>query len=122
MALIVAVIGTATDKVLTENVADDLPPVMVTDEGTIAAPLELLRLTTMPPELATPLSVTVPVALVRPTTTMGLTATERRLGGKIVKLQDCDIDPTLPVMIAVDSAATPKVLTLNVAADWPAGI
>ena len=66
----------ATGLVVAVNVAVVAPAATVTDAGTCAAAVLLeLKLTTAPPVGAGPLSVTVPVEEVPPSTVPGLTLT-----------------------------------------------
>ena len=64
-----------TGNVLIVNVALLLPDGTVTDAGTVAFELFEDRVTTSPPEPASPLRVTVPVEVVPPRTVVGLTET-----------------------------------------------
>ena len=69
----VTVVSDATGLVVMENVAVVAPPGTVTDAGTWAAVALLLnRVTTAPPSGAGPLSVTVPIEDIPPTTVVGL--------------------------------------------------
>lgn len=64
VAVIVTLVATVTDWVVTVKVAEPWVPVAVTDAGTAATEgAELLRVITSPPGAATPLMVTVPVAV-----------------------------------------------------------
>ncbi len=65
------VVCDATGVVVMLKVAEVWPAWMVTVGGTWAAGLVELRLTTVPPVGATPLSVTVPTELVPPVTLLG---------------------------------------------------
>ena len=70
-----------TGLVVTANVAPVAPPATVTLDGTVAASvLSLDSATTDPPPGAGPLSVTVPVEGLPPTTVEGLTVTEDNTG------------------------------------------
>jgi uncharacterized membrane protein len=74
---IVEVVVVETALVVTLKVALDNPAAIVTLAGTCAAVVLLLeRVTTAPPVGAAPLSVTVPVDPLPPTTLAGLTVTE----------------------------------------------
>jgi hypothetical protein len=70
-----------TAKVVTVNVALVAPAGIVTLAGTVAtAALLLARVTTAPPLGAGPLSVTLPVEGVPPTTPVGFSVSEVRVG------------------------------------------
>jgi hypothetical protein len=86
LAVIVATDCVATETVLTVNVAVFAPAATSTELGTFAAELLLESLTEMPPVGAMPVSVTVPVEDVSPTTVVGLRLTELRLGGSMVRV------------------------------------
>ena len=61
------------------NVADELPERIVTVDGTLARDGWLLdKFTTIPPDGAAALSVTVPIEEAPPATTVGLTVKEAR--------------------------------------------
>jgi len=85
-AEIVAVVEKTTTDVFTAKVALLVPAPMVTLAGTVAAALSLDRETRTPPPGAGPLSVTVPVddPSGPPTTLVGISVSEERLGGKTV--------------------------------------
>ena len=71
-----------TIAVVIVNVAPLFPAGTVTDDGTVTrAGLSLLKLTTEPPESASNVSVTVPVAGVPPATLVGETLSPARSGG-----------------------------------------
>ena len=70
----------------------------LTEAGTLTAVLPLANFTTNPAVGATPMSVTVPVAL--PSLRMGPTVTDARSGGVIVSVALCDDFPRLAVMTA----------------------
>ena len=79
--VIVTVVALVTEVVVTANCAVVAPAATVTLAGTEAtAAFELERLTTSPPLAAAVDSVTVPVAPLPPTTLVGLTAMEDRVG------------------------------------------
>jgi hypothetical protein len=77
----VTVVDEATVVVFTGNVAVVAPPGTVTLEGTLAAPLLLESATCAPPVGAGPLNVTVPVEEFPPTTLVGFSESEERVGG-----------------------------------------
>ena len=77
----VTVVSTETAVVVTAKVAVLALAATVTLAGTVAAGLLLVSPTTTPPVGAGPLSVTVPVDGVPPTTLAGFTATEDNVTG-----------------------------------------
>src|SRR5467141_523891 len=80
-AEIVTEVETRTTEVLTANVALVAPAGTVTLEGTLAAPLLLESMTCAPPAGAGALSVTVPVEVCRPPTTLvGFSISEETVG------------------------------------------
>jgi hypothetical protein len=83
VAEIAGVVAAVTDVVVTVNVAVVAPLATVTLPGTVADGSLLVTVTAAPPEGATPLSVTVPVELLPPTTLAGLSesADSVRVGG-----------------------------------------
>lgn len=97
VAVIVAVVIEETDVVVTVKLAlvDPLPTVTLL--GTLALEVLLLKLTTVPPEGAAELRVTVPVELLPPVTLVGFKLTEERVGpedpGFTVKLVDTVVVP-----------------------------
>jgi hypothetical protein len=98
VAVITALVVVVTDCVLTVKVALVLPPATVTLEGTVATEVfELDRVTTVPPEGALALRVTVPVELLPPLTLVGFRINEETVGlelpGLTVKLADTVAPP-----------------------------
>jgi hypothetical protein len=80
--VIVTVVLAATGTVETVKLAEVAPDGTVTLSGTVATAVLLLESdTTCPPDPAAPVSVTVPVALVPPSTLIGLMDNEERVGG-----------------------------------------
>jgi hypothetical protein len=88
VAEIVTGVLAATAKVVMENAGDtDAPAATVTEAGTIAAGLLLVRVTTAPPAGAGPLSVTVfKVVDVPPRTDPGDSVTAKGTGGTTVNV------------------------------------
>ena len=80
-AVMVTVAAEATVLVLTTNVALVAPAAIVMLGGTLAAPLLLESATCAPPVEAGPLNVTVPVEEFPPTTLVGFSESEERVGG-----------------------------------------
>lgn len=97
VAVINAVVVLVTDVVVTVKFADVEPWGTVTVLGTLAAELLLLKLTTLPPDGAAELNVTVPVELFPPTTLVGFNVTEETVGpglpGFTVKLVETVVVP-----------------------------
>jgi hypothetical protein len=97
VAVIVAVVIAVTDVVVTVKFVLVDPAGTVTLLGTVALELLLLRLTTLPPEGAAELNVTVPVELVPPVTLVGFKVTEETVGpelpGFTVKLVETVVVP-----------------------------
>jgi hypothetical protein len=88
-AEIVAEVVTRTGDVFTVKVAPVLPAGTVTLEGTLAAALLLESITCAPPAGAGPLSVTVPVEVCAPpTTVLGFSVSEETVGGVMVSEAD----------------------------------
>ena len=80
-AAIVAVTALVTAFVVTVKVADDTPPAMLTEAGTIASALLELSETVTPPAGAAPLRLTTPAAELPPATLPGETATPASTAG-----------------------------------------
>ena len=74
-------VDVTTAVVFTGNVALVAPAAIVTVGGTLAAPLLLESATCAPPVEAAPLNVTVPVEEFPPTTLVGFSESEERVGG-----------------------------------------
>ena len=84
----VAEIWVFTPVVVITNVADNCPTGTVTVAGTVAEALLEPRLTIVPPLPAGPERVTVPVDELPPETDDGLTETDARVAGDMVKTAD----------------------------------
>jgi hypothetical protein len=80
VAVITAVVVEVTDAVVTVNEALICPAATVTVPGTLAEPLLLESETTVPPEGAAALIVTVPVELFPPTRLVGFRVSEETVG------------------------------------------
>ena len=91
----------ATGVVFTVKVAVDLFAATVTEAGTVAELEPLDSFTTKPPVGARPLRVTVPVVDVPPATPAGLTLTDTKTGGVIVRAADAEDDPKVALIVAV---------------------
>ena len=105
------------------NVAVVEPEATVTLAGRVAASvLELVRVITTPALGAGPEIVTVPVTavVVPPTTEVGLTATETRVGAWILSVAVLVVVPNVPVMVEVVLDATAVVAIAKVAVFAPA--
>ena len=125
-AEMVAEVETRTIDVLTVKVALVAPAGMNTLEGTLAAPLLLESVTLKPPAGAVPLSLTVPVEVCNPPTTLaGFSVSEESVitgGGAGVTVSEAVlVTPAWAAekVTAVDEA-TALVLTINVAVVAPA--
>lgn len=110
---------TAVLLVLMVNVAEVRPAVIVAFEGTVTPLVVFVSAITMPPVGAAPLIFTVPVADLPLANFAGAMVTLINNGGFTVKVLDAETDPDVPVMVAVVTAATAIVLTLNVALVFP---
>lgn len=86
LAVIVAVSVEATPLDVTVNVAVVAPAATVTEPGTLASALLLLKVTTEPLAGAALANVTVPVELAPPKIVVGLSETLCRPGGLIVSV------------------------------------
>ena len=84
VAVTVTEVEVATPLVVIVKVAVRFPPVTVTLDGVVADVLLSDKVTTVPPEGAGPLNVTVPVDELPPTTLVGLIVTELSVAGLIV--------------------------------------
>ena len=94
-----AVAALLTTEVVIGNVAVVAPVGTVTLVGTTAAPLSLAKATAMPGTVAGKVRVTVPVEPLPPTTVVGLTVTEDKLGaGVMVKVACTLVLPSEAVM------------------------
>ena len=122
--MITAVVVLLTAVVVTVNVADVEPDGTVTLLGTLADELLLLKLTTLPPDGAAALNVTVPVEPFPPTTLVGFNDTEETvgplLGGVMVNVACCELLPNVAVITAVVVVVTEVVVTVNEALVLPA--
>lgn len=118
---IVTEVFTATGVVVIVKVALVAPAGMVTLAGTRATAVLLLdKVTIEPPVAAFPLSVTVPVELVPPTTEFGDLLTVYNEATFTVRVA-FTLAPRVAVMTEVAVEATPKVVTVKVADVLPAG-
>jgi len=121
--VIVAVAFEAIAVVVTVKVAEFDPARTVTEAGTDAAALFEARVTVVPPAGAIPVSVTVPVELATPpTTVVGLTETLESVAAVTVKLAVAVVEPVAPVMVAVAFEEIALVVAVNVPVDAPAAI
>ena len=105
------------------KVIEVFPAAIVTVAGTDAAVAsELVSVTTNPPVGAGPEIDTVPVTAVvaLPTTEVGETLTETKVGGCTVRVAFCDPPLQVAVTVAVTAAFTAVVLIANVAVVEPA--
>jgi hypothetical protein len=88
----------------------------------VAAVVEVESVTTVPPDPAGPVSVTVPVDELPPSTVVGFRLNDAIVAGVIVRVADSGVPFKNPVMTAPVTAFTPEVVTVNVALDCPPGI
>jgi hypothetical protein len=113
----------ATASEVTVKVADEDPPAIVTDAGTVAAAaLSVERLTERPPLGACPERVTVAVEVAPPVKLVGLRVTEETPIGFTVKGAEKLAVPAVAVMFAVAALLTTLDETLNVAEVAPDGM
>src|SRR5437588_7284329 len=111
--------------VITVNEAVADPSGTTTTAGTRTSDaLEVLSETDAPPAGAADESVIVPLALVPPTTAVGVTMTEASAAaaGMTVTLVEAEEGPALAVIVAVVAAAGEEVVMLNAALDARGGI
>ena len=109
-----------TPSVVTVNVFVEVPAATVTDAGTVAALVtEEERVTTTPPAGAGPVSVTVPVELLPPTTLAGATLTADRAAGVTVRPAVWVAPTATPVIVTDVEDATAREVTVNVAVVAP---
>ncbi len=122
VAIRVAVTCAETALVLMANDAEDLPPGMVTEDGTIASEVELESLKAIPPAGAEPLRVTNPVAGTAPATAPGLTPSETSTGGFTVSVALAMPAPPVAVIVTTFCEATPDVFAVKLPLFSPSGI
>jgi len=127
VAVIVTLVFAVTAEVLTPKVALELPAATVTLAGTETTDVfALLSVTTAPPLGAAPVNVTVPCAVVPPTTDVGLTLTADRLavvvvdGGVTVNVVVRVMPAYVAVIVILVFAVTDDVLTPKGALEVPA--
>ena len=119
--VITALAGAATPTVVTVNCALVAPSTIVTVAGTPAFELLLESATVTPPTGAADDSVTVPLLDVPPGTDTGRTVRPVNCGAVTVRLPVAVLAPMVPVMVAVEFAATDIVSALKVTSVAPAG-
>jgi hypothetical protein len=126
VAVMTAVVEDDTADVEIGTVAVVWPAGIVTEAGTVAVELPLVRFTNAPAEGAGCASVTVPVAFPPPDTVEGemekplMTADCPPEAGLTVSVADF-VFAEVAVIVAVAGADTVLVETWNVAVVWPAG-
>ena len=121
LAVIVADTELETADVVIAKDADVAPAAIVTLAGVAALVMLDERLTTEPPEGAGPLSLTVPVDEVPPTTEVGVTESPLRVTGLMVKDAVTVDVPITPLIVDVVKLATERVVTVKVADVEPDG-
>ena len=109
----------STMEVLTVKLTLVAPAGTITLDGTLAAPLLLESATCAPPAGAGPLSVTVPVEDVPPTTLVGFRVSEATVGsGGAVTVRViavvCVNAPDVPVMVTVTVPMVAALLAVSV--------
>jgi hypothetical protein len=114
LAVTVTIVLKATGLVPIWKVAIRSPSAIVTDAGTVAAALLLVRATVKPPAGAAAVSVTVPVADEPPIGAVGLRTRLCRPGGEIVRVAVLVTVPARAVIVALVDAATGWVVTWKV--------
>jgi hypothetical protein len=112
---IVDVLTTATAVVVTVNVFVFVFAATVTVAGTVAEPSELDIETTAPAGGALPLSVSVAVEETPPPTAVGLKVTDESAAGVVEITTVFDTAASVAVIVDDLFAATPSVVTVNVA-------
>jgi len=120
-AEIVAVTAVATGVVEMVKVVDLLPWPIVTDAGTDAEVELDAKATTVPPDGAGRLRVTVPIELAPPTSVVGLKLIPERSATFSVRFAVSDELPKVPVMVALVEVDTIDVVIGNVTLVAPAG-
>jgi len=121
LAEIVTLFVPVTADVVMMKVAVDCPPAICTLDGVWAEPLLEERLTVRPPDGAAPFSVSVPFVDTPPSTEFGLMERLAKPIGATVKVADCELDPTVPVITADPPVVEALVVTLKVAEFLPPG-
>jgi hypothetical protein len=120
----VAFVAAVTWVVVTANVAVVAPAATKTVAGTLAAELELERLTVIPVGPAAPLSVTVPVTAVEdpPMTEVGATEKADKVAGVTVRTAPIVVEPSFAETVADFFAETAEVVIVNVPEVAPAAM
>ena len=111
----IGVVVAPTPAVEMVKVAVVWPAATMTLPETVAAALLLARETAMPPVGAGPSSVTVPVELLPPTITVGLTVRVVSAGELTVRVAVLETLPSVAVITGEAVLATAEVETVNVA-------
>ena len=119
--VIVAVVEVETALVETVKVADVVPAATVTFACNVAEALLELRVTTAPEGPAGPLSVTVPVEVLPPTTDVGFSDRPDRVAALIVSVAVFDVPADVAVIVAEVFEFTAMVVTVNGTVEAPAG-
>lgn len=121
LAVIVDEVCVVTEIVDTVNVAVDEPAGTVTEAGTVAAVLLLVRATAVPPVPAGPESVTVPVDVEPPTTVVGFKVSDCTTEGSTFRTAVNVLVPRLAEIKAEVTVETADVVIVKVADVDPAG-
>ena len=120
--LIVAFTRELTLPCLTLNVAKILPAAIGTVDGSVAAVLELDRLTFSPPVGAGPVSVTVPITAVvaLPFTVVGFIEIDISAVGTTVTAACTELEPNVAVTTPLEAVVTALVVAEKVPEEYPA--
>jgi hypothetical protein len=119
VALIVTAPACAVLDALIAKLADVAPAEHFTEIGAVTADEELEIVTTMPPDGAGPVRVTLPIEFPPALTLAGLSFSVNNVGGFTVKAADWVLEPWLALIVAVVCVVTAEVLITNVTLDFP---
>jgi hypothetical protein len=122
VAVMVTTVTVETPLVVMVNVPLVLPGEMYVVPGTLADPLEEDRVTRVPRNPEAPVNVTVPVALVPPTTVVGEMESPETPAVVRVSVPWAVLLPRVPVTVTVVVEYTPLLVTVKLADVWPAGM
>jgi hypothetical protein len=117
LAVIVDTDWVVTVLVVTAKVAEDCPPGIITELGTLAVVLEDVSVTVVPAWGAAPVSDTVPVTPLPPVTGLGVRVTDASEEGLIVNVADCEAPFSFAVTVAIAVKVTPEVAKEKVPVD-----
>ena len=121
VAVMVTIVLTATEAVLTLKVPIVAPPGMLTFGGTVAAlELSLIKVTVKPAAGAGLFRVTVPNEVVPAVTGLGLSVSDAMMAGLTVNVPLVLLAPSVAVTVTMVCVATPTVVAVNVCDVIPA--